>query len=59
MALSGTEKVVHSSSTMLYGALDNDDFFMYAAGWRRRCAALTAKVRSSWSRILATLAILR
>ena len=32
MALSGTEKVVHSSSTMLYGALDNDDFFMYAGG---------------------------
>ena len=32
LALSGTEKVVHSSSTMLYGALDNDDFFMYAGG---------------------------
>ena len=32
LALSGTEKVVHSSSTMLYGALDNDDFFMYASG---------------------------
>ena len=32
MALSGTEKVVHSSSTMLYGALDNDDFFMYMGG---------------------------
>ena len=28
LALSGTEKVVHSSSTMLYGALDNDDFFI-------------------------------
>ena len=39
MALSGTEKVVHSSSTMLYGALDNDDFFMYAGG-------LAAAVRS-------------
>ncbi|MDP7338184.1 MAG: cobaltochelatase subunit CobN [Vicinamibacterales bacterium] len=32
MALSGTEKVVHSSSTTLYGALDNDDFFMYMGG---------------------------
>jgi len=32
MALSGTEVVVHSSSTMLYGALDNDDFFMYMGG---------------------------
>jgi cobaltochelatase CobN len=32
LALSGTEKIVHSSSTMLYGALDNDDMFMYAGG---------------------------
>ena len=32
LALSGTDKVVHSSSTMLYGALDNDDFFMYMGG---------------------------
>ncbi|MEO8256290.1 MAG: cobaltochelatase subunit CobN [Acidobacteriota bacterium] len=32
LALSGTEKVVHSSSTMLYGALDNDDMFMYLGG---------------------------
>ena len=32
MALSGTEKVVHSSSTALYGALDNDNFFMYMGG---------------------------
>ncbi len=32
MALSGSEKVVHSSSTMLYGALDNDDFYMYMGG---------------------------
>ena len=32
LALSGTEKVVHSSSTTLYGALDNDDFFMYMGG---------------------------
>lgn len=39
LTLSGVEKVVHSSSTMLYGALDNDDFFMYAGG-------LAAAVRS-------------
>ena len=39
LALSGTEKVVHSSSTMLYGALDNDDFYMYMGG-------LAAAVRS-------------
>lgn len=39
MALSGTDKVVHSSSTMLYGALDNDDMFMYMGG-------LAAAVRS-------------
>ena len=32
LALSGTKKVVHSSSTMLYGALDNDDFYMYMGG---------------------------
>lgn len=32
MALSGTDQVVHSSSTMLYGALDNDDMFMYMGG---------------------------
>lgn len=32
LALQGVEKVVHSSSTMLYGALDNDDFFMYMGG---------------------------
>ena len=39
LALSGTDKVVHSSSSMLYGALDNDDFFMYMGG-------LAAAVRS-------------
>ncbi len=39
LALSGTELVVHSSSTMLYGALDNDDFYMYMGG-------LAAAVRS-------------
>jgi len=32
LALSGTDTVVHSSSTMLYGALDNDDMFMYMGG---------------------------
>jgi cobaltochelatase CobN len=32
LALQGTEKIVHSSSTMLYGALDNDDMFMYMGG---------------------------
>ncbi len=32
MALSGTDTVVHSNSTMLYGAFDNDDMFMYMGG---------------------------
>jgi cobaltochelatase CobN len=32
LALDGVEKVVHSSSTTLYGALDNDDFYMYMGG---------------------------
>lgn len=32
LALSGTETIVHSSSTMLYGGLDNDDFYMYMGG---------------------------
>ena len=32
LQLSGTEKIVHSSSTTLYGALDNDDMFMYMGG---------------------------
>ncbi|MCF6148880.1 MAG: cobaltochelatase subunit CobN [Candidatus Kuenenia sp.] len=32
MTLSGTEMVLHSRSTNLYGTLDNDDFFMYAGG---------------------------
>jgi cobaltochelatase CobN len=39
LALAGTEQVVHSNSTMLYGALDNDDMFMYVGG-------LAAAVRS-------------
>jgi len=32
MAISGTDTVVHSNSTALYGALDNDDMFMYMGG---------------------------
>lgn len=31
-ALSGTKAVVHSRSTNVYGALDNDDFFQYLGG---------------------------
>ncbi|WP_185211811.1 cobaltochelatase subunit CobN [Sphingobacterium mizutaii] len=31
-ALSGTNTVVHSRSTNVYGALDNDDFFQYLGG---------------------------
>lgn len=31
-ALSGTRAVVHSRSSNLYGALDNDDFFQYLGG---------------------------
>ena len=32
LALAGTDTVVHSNSTMLYGALDNDDMYMYMGG---------------------------
>ncbi len=32
LAISGTETIVHSNSTMLYGTLDNDDMFMYMGG---------------------------
>lgn len=39
LALGGVDKVVHSSSTTLYGALDNDDMYMYMGG-------LAAAVRS-------------
>ncbi len=39
LALEGTDTVVHSSSTTLYGALDNDDMFMYMGG-------LAAAIRS-------------
>lgn len=30
--LQGVDRVVHSNSTTLYGALDNDDMFMYVGG---------------------------
>ena len=30
--LAGTETIVHSNSTMLYGTLDNDDMYMYMGG---------------------------
>jgi cobaltochelatase CobN len=32
LALSGTDTVIHSNSTMLYGTLDNDDMYMYMGG---------------------------
>src|SRR5690606_37813275 len=32
LALSGTDAVVHSNSTMLYGTLDNDNMYMYMGG---------------------------
>ncbi len=37
------EKVVHSSSTMLYGALDNDDMFMYMGGARHAIRNIDGK----------------
>jgi cobaltochelatase CobN len=43
LALSGTEKIVHSSSTSLYGALDNDDFFMYMGGLATAVRSLDGK----------------
>ncbi|MEJ0035793.1 MAG: cobaltochelatase subunit CobN [Gammaproteobacteria bacterium] len=43
MALSGTDQVVHSSSTMLYGALDNDDMFMYMGGLANAIRSLDGK----------------
>jgi len=43
MALSGTEKIVHSSSTTLYGALDNDDMFMYVGGLATAVRSLDGK----------------
>ena len=32
MNLSGVQKVVHSNSTTVYGAIDNDDMYMYVGG---------------------------
>lgn len=43
MALSGTDEVVHSSSTMLYGALDNDDMYMYMGGLANAIRSLDGK----------------
>ncbi len=43
MALAGTDKVVHSSSTMLYGALDNDDMFMYMGGLANAIKSIDGK----------------
>ena len=43
MALSGTEQVVHSSSTSLYGALDNDDMFMYMGGLANAVRSIDGK----------------
>jgi cobaltochelatase CobN len=43
LALSGTQTVVHSSSTALYGALDNDDMFMYMGGLASAIRSLDGK----------------
>lgn len=43
LALSGTQKIVHSRSSTLYGTLDNDDFFMYAGGLAQAVRALDGK----------------
>lgn len=43
MAISGTDSVVHSSSTSLYGTLDNDDMFMYMGGLSASIRALDGK----------------
>jgi cobaltochelatase CobN len=43
LTLSGTETVVHSRSSTLYGTLDNDDFFMYAGGLAQAVRALDGK----------------
>ncbi len=43
MALSGVETVVHSNSTTLYGALDNDDTFMYMGGLAAAIRSLDGK----------------
>ena len=43
LALSGTQTVVHSNSTALYGALDNDDMFMYMGGLASAIRSLDGK----------------
>jgi cobaltochelatase CobN len=43
MALSGTETIVHSNSTMLYGTLDNDDMYMYMGGLSSAIRSLDGK----------------
>jgi cobaltochelatase CobN len=43
LALSGTDTVVHSNSTMLYGTLDNDDMFMYMGGLASAIRSLDGK----------------
>ena len=43
LALSGTDTVVHSSSTALYGALDNDDMYMYMGGLSSAIRSLDGK----------------
>jgi cobaltochelatase CobN len=43
LTLSGTEKIVHSRSSTLYGTLDNDDFFMYAGGLAQAVRSLDGK----------------
>jgi cobaltochelatase CobN len=43
LALSGTDTVIHSSSTALYGALDNDDMYMYMGGLSSAIRSLDGK----------------
>jgi cobaltochelatase CobN len=43
LTLSGTDKIVHSRSSNLYGTLDNDDFFMYAGGLAQAVRELDGK----------------
>jgi cobaltochelatase CobN len=43
LTLSGTEKIVHSRTSTLYGTLDNDDFFMYAGGLAQAVRSLDGK----------------
>jgi cobaltochelatase CobN len=43
LTLSGTEKIIHSRSSNLYGTLDNDDFFMYAGGLAQAVRELDGK----------------